>query len=80
MRAPLQPMSRRQHRAMNEAAICKTLQHPNIVATYAYDVHALTSAPVPGAGGAGAQPRSRMQGSGAVNSSNSGESKGGLLG
>lgn len=31
---PHAPMSRRQHRAMTEAAICRTLQHPNIVATY----------------------------------------------
>ena len=30
---PMQPMSRRQHRAMTEAAICRTLQHVNIVAT-----------------------------------------------
>ncbi len=35
---PSQPMSRRQQRAMMEAAICRTLQHPNIVATYAYDL------------------------------------------
>ena len=28
---PQQPMSRRQQRAMTEAAICRTLQHPNIV-------------------------------------------------
>jgi hypothetical protein len=26
----LQPMSRQQHRAMTEAALCKMLQHPNV--------------------------------------------------
>ncbi len=35
---PSQPVNRRQQRAMTEAAICRTLQHPNIVATYSYDL------------------------------------------
>lgn len=40
---PMQPMSRLQRRAMTEAALCRTLQHPNIIATYAYDLHPLHS-------------------------------------
>ncbi|GFH29256.1 protein kinase domain-containing protein, partial [Haematococcus lacustris] len=38
---PMQPMTRRQQRAMTEAAICRTLHHPNIVATYAYELQSL---------------------------------------
>ncbi|KAJ9525252.1 hypothetical protein QJQ45_020784 [Haematococcus lacustris] len=35
---PSMPAGKRQQRAMTEAAICRTMQHPNIVATYAYDL------------------------------------------
>lgn len=45
---PAQPMTRRQQRAMTEAAICRTLQHPNIVATYSYDLQTLQASGVPG--------------------------------
>ncbi|GFH06954.1 protein kinase domain-containing protein [Haematococcus lacustris] len=37
---PSMPAGKRQQRAMTEAAICRTMQHPNIVATYAYDLQA----------------------------------------
>ncbi|GFH10208.1 predicted protein, partial [Haematococcus lacustris] len=35
---PSMPISKQQQRAMTEAAICRALQHPNIVATYAYEL------------------------------------------
>ncbi|KAJ9505950.1 hypothetical protein QJQ45_002740 [Haematococcus lacustris] len=41
---PSMPVSKRQQRAMTEAAICRTMQHPNIVATYAYDLQVLHAA------------------------------------
>jgi hypothetical protein len=57
---------------MTEAAICRTLHHPNIVATYAYDLAALQQAPraAAAAGGQGGSHGNSSQ----VSGSKSGES------
>ncbi len=62
---PMQPMSRKQHRAMTEAALCRTLQHPHIVATYAYDLHTLMAAAAGGSHGGGGRAGGSGQSGGA---------------